>query len=158
MFDLIDQKGRPFSLRSTKGKVAVVMFIFTTCSATCPLLNAKLVSVQRDLGSEATNVIFFAAITVDPLHDTPATLKTYAEAYRADMSHFVFLTRSIRQIEDVSRRYAVFREAQPSGDVDHTFLTSLIDRSGTLRVQYLGTKFDTEEFLHDVRSPLEERP
>jgi len=157
MFDLIDQEGRPFSLRSTKGKVAVVTFIFTSCSATCPLLTAKLVGVQRDLGSEAPNVIF-SAITVDPLHDTPATLKTYAEAYGADTSHFVFLTGSIQKIEDVSRRYAVFRKAQPSGDVDHTFLTSLIDRSGTLRVQYLGTKFDTEEFLQDVRSLLEERP
>jgi len=156
-FTLIDQDGKSFSLRSTRGRVAVVTFIFTSCSSTCPLLTAKLVSVQRDLGSDSPNVIF-AAITVDPLHDTPATLKKYAEAYLADTSHFVFLTGSIEQIEDVSRRYAVFRKAAPGGDVEHTFLTSLVDRSGTLRVQYLGTRFDTGEFLQDVRSLLEERP
>ena len=51
--------------------MAVVTFIFTSCSSTCPLLTAKLVSVQRDLGSDAHNVIF-TAITVDPLHDNPA--------------------------------------------------------------------------------------
>jgi len=156
-FTLIDQDGKSFSLRSTRGRVAVVTFLFTSCSSTCPLLTAKLVSVQRNLGSEAPNVMF-TAITVDPLHDTPATLKKYAEAYLADTSHFVFLTGSIKQIEDVSRSYAVFRKAQPSGDIDHTFLTSLIDRSGTLRVQDLGTKFDTEEFIQDVRSLLKERP
>ena len=156
-FTLIDQDGKSFSLRNARGRVAVVTFIFTSCSSTCPLLTAKLVSVQRDLGNEAPNVMF-TAITVDPLHDTPATLKEYAEAYSADTSHFVFLTGSIKQIEDVSRSYAVFRKAQPGGDIDHTFLTSLIDRSGTLRVQYLGTRFDTEEFIQDVRSLLEERP
>ena len=156
-FTLIDQDGKTFSFGSTRGRVAVVTFIFTSCSSTCPLLTAKLVSVQRDLGSDAPNVIF-TAITVDPLNDTPATLKKYAEAYSADTSHFVFLTGSFEQIEDVSRRYAVFRKAAPGGDVEHTFLTSLVDRSGTLRVQYLGTRFDTGEFLQDVRSLLEERP
>lgn len=156
-FTLIDQNGKTFSLRNTRGRVAVVTFIFTSCSSTCPLLTAKLVSVQRDLGSDAPNVIF-TAITVDPLNDTPATLKKYAEAYSADTSHFVFLTGSLEQIEDVSRRYAVFRKAALDGDVEHTFLTSLIDRSGTLRVQYLGTRFDTEEFIQDVRSLLRERP
>jgi protein SCO1/2 len=156
-FTLIDQDGKSFSLRNARGRVAVVTFIFTSCSSTCPLLTAKLVSVQRDLGSDAPNVIF-TAITVDPLNDTPATLKKYAEAYSADTSHFVFLTGSFEQIEDVSRRYAVFRKAAPGGDVEHTFLTSLVDRSGTLRVQYLGTRFDTGEFLQDVRSLLEERP
>jgi protein SCO1/2 len=156
-FTLIDQDGKTFSLRNTRGRVAVVTFLFTSCSSTCPLLTAKLVSVQRDLGSDSPNVIF-AAITVDPLHDTPATLKKYAEAYLADTSHFVFLTGSIEQIEDVSRRYAVFRKAALDGDIEHTFLTSLIDRSGTLRVQYLGTRFDTGEFLQDVRSLLKERP
>jgi len=156
-FTLIDQNGKAFSLGNTQGRVAVVTFIFTTCSATCPLLTAKLVSVQRDLGSDAPNVIF-AAITVDPLNDTPAALKEYAEAYSADTSHFVFLTGSLEQIEDVSRRYTVFRNAALDGEVEHTFLTSLVDRSGTLRVQYLGTRFDTEEFIQDVRSLLEERP
>jgi len=156
-FTLIDQDGKTFSLRNARGRVAVVTFIFTSCSSTCPLLTAKLVKVQRDLGSDAHNVVF-TAITVDPLHDNPATLKEYANAFSADTSQFFFLTGSFEQIDDVSRRYAVFRKATPDGDVEHTFLTSLIDRSGTLRVQYLGTKFDTGEFLQDVRSLLEERP
>jgi protein SCO1/2 len=156
-FSLIDQDGKAFSLRSAQGRVAVVTFIFTSCSSTCPLLTAKLVSVQRDLGSDAPNVIF-TAITVDPLHDTPATLKKYAQAYSADTSSFLFLTGSFEQIDDVSRRYAVFRKAASDGEVEHTFLTSLVDRQGTLRVQYLGTRFDTGEFLQDLRSLLEERP
>lgn len=154
-FTLTDQDGKAFSLRDTHGRVAVVTFIFTSCSSTCPLLTAKLVGIQRKLGQDAANVLF-AAITVDPLSDTPATLKKYAQALAADTTRFAFLTGSLEQIEDVVRRYAVFRKVQPDGDVDHTFLTSLIDRGGTLRVQYLGTRFDPEEFTRDIRSLLKE--
>jgi protein SCO1/2 len=154
-FTLIDQDGRRFSLNDVRGRVAVVTFIFTTCSDTCPLLTAKLVGVQRKLGGEASKV-FFTAITVDPLNDTPATLKKYAQAHSADLANFAFLTGSFEQIEDVARRYAVFRKAQENGGVDHTFLTSLIDQGGTLRVQYLGTRFDPREFTRDIRSLLKE--
>jgi len=40
--------------------------------------------------------------------------------------------------------------------VDHTFLTSLIDRDGVLRVQYMGVRFDPDELLEDLRSLLRE--
>lgn len=155
-FRLTDQNGRSFSLADAKGKVTVVTFIFTTCSETCPLLTAKLVGIQRSLGTEKSKLLI-AAITVDPLQDTPAVLKKYAQAHSADPENFVFLTGSIPQIEDVSRRYAVFRKTLEKGSIDHTFLTSLVDRKGVLRVQYIGTRFDPEEFTEDIRSLLKEK-
>ena len=155
-FTLIDQDSRRFSLSDVRNKVAVVTFIFTTCSSTCPLLTAKLVGIQHKLGGEVSEV-FFSAITVDPLNDTPTALKKYALAHSADLARFAFLTGSLEQIEDVARRYAVFRKVQPAGEVDHTFLTSLIDRNGVLRVQYLGTRFDPEEFTRDIRSLIREQ-
>jgi protein SCO1/2 len=155
-FTLVDQDGRRFSLSDVRGRVAVVTFIFTTCSSTCPLLTAKLVGIQRKLGAQVAQV-YFTAITVDPLNDTPAALKKYARAHSADLASFAFLTGSFEQIEDVARRYAVFRKDQPAGEVDHTFLTSLIDRNGILRVQYLGTRFDPEEFTRDLRSLMREQ-
>ena len=56
----------------------------------------------------------------------------------------------------MARRYGVFIRKQPRGDVDHTFLTSLIDRQGTLRVQYLGVRYDPDEMLRDLRSLVSE--
>ncbi|MEQ1882522.1 MAG: SCO family protein [Burkholderiales bacterium] len=155
-FTLVNQDGNPFSLRDTRGKVAVVTFIFTSCSDTCPLLTAKLVGVQRKLKDDVPNVAF-AAITIDPLNDTPAMLRKYALAHSVDPTHFAFLTGSLGQIEDVARRYAVFRKTEASGNIEHTFLTSLIDRQGTLRVQYLGTRFDPDEFTRDLRALLKEK-
>ena len=42
------------------------------------------------------------------------------------------------------------------GQVDHTLLTTLIDRQGVMRVQYLGYRFDEEEFRHDLLDLLNE--
>jgi protein SCO1/2 len=156
-FTLTNQDGEPFSLRDTRGQVTVVTFIFTSCGDTCPLLTAKLVGIQRKLGADAPKVAF-VAITVDPLNDTPAVLKQYAQAHSADLAHFDFLAGSVTQIEDVARRYAVFQKKQPRGSVDHTFLTTVVDQTGTMRVQYLGVRFDPKEFLADLRSLLEESP
>ena len=154
-FTLIDQDGERFALRDLRGKVAVVTFIFTSCSDTCPLLTAKLVGLQRKLGPDEPEV-FFVAITVDPLNDSPAVLKKYAQAYSAPQERFAFLTGDFDHIRQVVRSYGVYFKQKAERDVDHTFLTSIVDRSGVLRVQYLGWRFDPEEFVADLRSVAHE--
>jgi protein SCO1/2 len=155
-FALTDQDNRPFSLRDLRGRVAVVTFLFTSCSDTCPVLTAKLVAIQRQLGADKERV-HFVGITVDPLNDTPATLKRYGLAHSADMARFSFLTGPFDRIEAVTKGYAVFFKKQTGGSVDHSFLTSIVDAQGTLRVQYLGWRFDPKEFLADVRALLAEK-
>ena len=154
-FTLTSQDGKRISLHEFRGRVTVVTFIFTTCSDTCPILTAKLVGIQRKLAPTHPKLIF-AAITVDPLNDTPAVLKKYSEAHSADPAYFVFLTGPYQEIEDVARRYAIYWKKNPAGGVEHTFLTSIIDASGTLRVQYLGSRFDPNEFMSDLQSLLVE--
>ena len=60
------------------------------------------------------------------------------------------------EIRAVARRYGVYYKKTPRGDVDHTFLTSVIDQRGILRVQYLGVRFDPDELLSDLQSLLKE--
>ena len=109
-----------------------------------------MVKVQQDLGSAFGKKIDFVSITVDPERDTPDVLREYAKNFDADLSGWAFLTGSRAAIRDVTRRYGVFVRKTASGDVDHTFLTSLIDANGSMRVQYLGVGFDPEEFRSDL--------
>ena len=155
-FTLTNQEGKPVALKQLRGKVVVTTFIFTGCGSTCPLLTAKLISIQRRLGADSGASVYFAAISVDPLADTPEVLKRYAHAYGADLGNWVFLTGDPAQISDVAHRYGVYYKRQVPDDIDHTFLTSIIDQGGTLRVQYMGVRFDPEEMLRDIRSLLRE--
>jgi protein SCO1/2 len=153
-FALISQDGAPVKLADYRGKVVAVTFIFTLCADTCPVLTPMMSFVQDQLGANFGEKIHFVSITVDPERDTPEVLKEYAQAFGANLSGWSFLTGTPDAIRDVTRRYGIFAAKTANGSIDHTFLTSIIDQRGILRVQYLGVRFDPEEFRRDLVSLL----
>ena len=155
-FTLTDQDGRRIALKALRGQVLAVTFIFASCADTCPLLTAKLAGIQDRLGAAFGPDVRFVSITVDPERDTPQVLKRYAQSHRADSAGWSFLTGTPAEIREVAARYGVVYKKTSRGDVDHTFLTSLIDRGGALRVQYMGVRFDPDELLRDLRSLSQE--
>jgi protein SCO1 len=155
-FALTSQDGAPVTLADFRGKVVAVTFIFTMCTATCPVLTPMMSFVQDQLGADFGAKIAFVSITVDPDRDTPDVLKEYAQAFGANLTGWSFLTGTPAAIRDVTRRYGVYTSKSDNGDGEHTFLTSIVDPRGTLRVQYLGVRFDPEEFRRDLLSLLKE--
>ena len=155
-FALTTADGGRLALADLRGKVAAVTFIYATCTDTCPLLTAKLAALGRLMGKDFGAKVAFVAITVDPERDTSDVLRSYAQAHGARGAGWAFLTGTPAEIKDVAQRYGVFARKTDRGDVDHTFLTSLVDRGGALRVQYMGVRFDPDEMLRDLRSLLRE--
>jgi protein SCO1 len=155
-FTLTSQDGAQLSLTDFRGKVVAVTFIYTLCTDTCPVLTPMMSFVQDRLGPDFGTKIAFVSITVDPERDTPTVLKEYAQAFGANLGGWAFLTGAPEAIREVTRHYGVFAAPATNGDVDHSFLTSIVDRGGVLRVQYLGARFDPEEFRHDLLSLVKE--
>jgi len=156
-FTLTKQDGNRLALKDLRGKVLAITFIYASCTDTCPLLTAKMVGIQDRLGPAFGEKIYFVSITVNPERDTPEVLERYAERYKAHSTGWAFLTGTQAEIRDVAKRYGIYYKKNLRGDVDHTFLTSLVDQNGTLRVQYMGVKFNPDEMLQDIRLLLRER-
>jgi len=155
-FTLMKQDGKPLALKDLRGKVLVITFIYASCTDTCPLLTAKMARIQDQLGPDFGGKVYFLSITVDSDRDTPQVLKRYAEAHKANPAGWAFLTGTSAEIRDIAKRYGIYYKKTARGDVDHTFLTSLVDQSGMLRVQYIGVKFDPGEMLRDLQSLVRE--
>ena len=153
-FALTSQDGRLVALKDLRGKVVAISFIFASCSSTCPLLMVKLVQVQDELGAAFGPRVAFVSITVDPENDSPDVLRQYALSFGANLAGWSFLTGDPSAVRGVIRRYGVFASKLADGNIDHTNLTSLVDPLGNLRVQYLGVRFDPEEFRRDLLSLL----
>jgi protein SCO1/2 len=149
-FALTSQDGAAVTLADFRGKVVAVTFIYTWCPDVCPMLTDKMARVQDALGPDFGTKVAFVSITVDPERDTPAVLKEYAEALDADLAGWMFLTGTKAAIRDVARRYGVAVREAADGQVEHTLLTTLIDQQVVMRVQYIGYRFDEEEFRHDL--------
>ncbi len=155
-FTLTTQSGERLSLTDLRGKVLAVTFIYATCKDTCPILTAKMATLQRQLGADFGPRVRFVSITVDPEVDTPQVLHRYAEAHGADERGWSFLTGTPEEIRSVVRAYGGFARKGPRGDVDHIYITSLVDRGGSVRVQYLGYRFDPDEMFRDLTALLRE--
>ena len=155
-FALRTADGGQLALADLRGKVVAITFIYATCTDTCPLLTAKLAALSKRMGKDFGAKVAFVAITVDPERDTADVLRSYAQAHGARGAGWAFLTGTPAEIKDVTQRYGVFARKTERGDVDHTFLTSVIDGYGVLRVQYQGVRFDPGEFLRDLRSLFSE--
>ena len=155
-FTLTAQDGRRVSLADCRGKVVAVTFIYTSCVDACPLLTAKMAGLQKRLGPHFGPKVFFVSITVDPERDTPAVLRRYAEGHGVNPAGWAFLTGSPEEIREVARGYGIYYRKQAGGDVDHSFLTSVVDQQGILRVQYAGIRFDPDELLRDIQALVQE--
>jgi protein SCO1/2 len=151
-FTLTSQDGAAVTLGWLRGKVVALSFIYTGCPDICPMLTQKMVDVQDALGADFGTKIAFVSITLDPERDTPEVLKDYAQFWGAKPQGWSFLTGSLEAVRDVTRRYGVFFAKKEDGSVEHSQLTTLIDAEGQMRVQYLGARFDPEEFRHDLMS------
>lgn len=89
-----DQDGNVVSSETTKDRIVVADFFFTTCKSICPIMTTRLSGLQVNipLHDKAYKDVLFLSYTVDPEHDTQAVLKEYAREHKADTARWKFLT------------------------------------------------------------------
>lgn len=80
---VVDQNGKSYRFWDDvlKDQLVVINFMFTGCSQICPLTTARLSEVRAELG-EAAGAVRFVSISVDPLNDTPAAMRKFADGFR----------------------------------------------------------------------------
>ncbi|NOU01306.1 MAG: SCO family protein [Gallionella sp.] len=118
---LTDLSGAEVALQNlVSGDSPVILnFIFTTCTAICPVMSATFQQVQEQLGPDHRNVLL-VSISIDPEHDTPAKLKEYASRYKVGYQ-WKMLTGSLENSIQVEKAFGVF-----NGDkMNHTPVTFL---------------------------------
>ena len=164
-FALIERSGRRVTRDSLRGSIWVVDFIYTKCTESCPIQSLELAQLQREFTGASD--LRLVSITVDPAHDTPEVLRTYAERYGAS-DRWWFLTGEKREIYCLARegfRLGVVdpRSAEPpdcrrvswlapaaawashgsQGLVMHSARVALVDRRGQIRAYHVATDQDS---------------
>jgi protein SCO1/2 len=147
---LVDQRGNVFPLASLKGKLVLIDFIYTSCRSTCPLLTAKMVQVARELGPALGADVRIVSITLDPEHDGPANLATYAKSHGAADSGWIFLTGKPSEIDRVLAQYKLRRMRENDGSVMHSVSAFLLGPDGHQLRQYNALDVDAKAVAADV--------
>jgi protein SCO1/2 len=139
-FALTDENDHPYSSANLKGRIWLADLIFTHCAGSCPLLTARLASVEKSL-VKAQNVQLIS-FTVDPDHDTPRALLAYAKNYGVDTSQWAFLTGPRASIFKIARDGFHLAVDSVGGDstspIIHSERIVLIDAKGHIRGYFDG--------------------
>lgn len=141
-FTLTDTNGRSVTEASLKGRPHAIFFGFTRCPEVCPTTLSSLTRLHEALGKDAQRLqIVF--VSVDPGHDTPASLGTYLAAFPVPVTG---LTGTPAQLAQIQKGYGVYVKKVPleGGDytIDHTATVYLMDARGQF-VTTLG--YDDDE-------------
>ena len=137
-FSLIDQSGHAFTRSDLEGKIVVVNFVFTSCAAVCPYVNAQMEEIQK-LTATQPNVKLLS-LSMDPVDDTAPVLARYGQTFGEDANRWSFLTGDEAEMHrlvgasflppDTTGEFAYM-----PGNFAHTQRIALVDAKGRL-VEY----------------------
>ncbi|HWZ64210.1 MAG TPA: SCO family protein [Steroidobacteraceae bacterium] len=146
-FQLLDDRGRPYTTADLTSAPTLVYFGFTHCPDVCPTTLVKLAQIERQAALPGLRVVL---VSVDPQRDTPPLLSRYVHAFDPSFSG---LTGSPQEIARVARDFgvAVNRVDLPGGDytMDHSAIVFLVARAGVVAI--FTPPYDPPAFAADLR-------
>ena len=128
-FTLTDQNGKPFSSDQLKGHVYAMSLFFTECKGVCPMITGQMQHLLKSMADPRVKIV---SISVDPVHDTPAALRPYAERVGAENGRWTLLTGTVDECYGAAHGYKL-AVTNPS---DHSPNILLVDEKGQVRGIY----------------------
>jgi protein SCO1/2 len=145
---LTDPAGRRLRLASDVigGRIAVVNFVYTTCTTVCPVSSATLAQVQERLGAALGRDVVLVSITVDPVRDTPVRLSETAARFGA-RAGWTWLTGAKGEVDSVLKGFGAYT---PNFE-DHPAMVLVGDARGGTWTRFFGFP-SVERLLQRVES------
>jgi protein SCO1/2 len=143
-FDLRDQNGRRVSMAEFRGKPVIATFLYSHCKDTCPVEARLINQAVLKLGKPRATVVAF---TVDPAHDTPASVHAFLRKEQITVP-FHWVLGKWNQLKPIWKGYAVTPQLD---DAEHMARIVLIDKHGVQRVGYPMDQTTPDRIAHDMR-------
>jgi cytochrome oxidase Cu insertion factor (SCO1/SenC/PrrC family) len=133
-FRLTDQHGHTMTLASLRGRIVVLEFMDPHCTDICPIVSQEFVDAYRQLGAQASKVVF-AAINVNQYHATVQDMAAYSAAHQLNIiPDWHFYTGPVPALRTAWRDYNIQVQApNPNADIIHTSVLYFIDARGAER-------------------------
>ncbi|MCC9064939.1 MULTISPECIES: SCO family protein [Flavobacterium] len=150
-----NQNGQNLEMKDLKGKVLVMVMIYTSCKAACPRLVADMRNIESRLSENIKPDVKFLLVSIDPEVDTPARLKEFAIANKMDGEQWEFL----RSTEENTREFAAvlavnYKKIAPL-DFSHSNIISVFNAEGELTFQQEGLGVNSEATIKKITEEAE---
>lgn len=148
------QNGNEMEMTELKGKVLVMVMIYSQCKAACPRLVADMRNLEKQFPAEDLDKLRFILVSIDPEYDTPERMKSFAKENAMEADHWLFLRGS----EEMTREFAAvlavnYKRISPI-DFTHSNIISVFDEEGVLVHQREGLGVDNGKTVVAIRQEL----
>jgi protein SCO1 len=153
-FSLQGSDGQELRIGRFRGKVVLLAFGYSSCTAVCPVTLATFAAARRKLGAAAADVQVIY-VTVDPQRDVPGRLRRFLGTFDAT---FIGGTGTEAQLAAVREAYGVSAKKIPyeeSYTYAHSSFTYLIDRRGRIRA-LMPYGHSPDDYVNDLTILLKE--
>lgn len=135
-----NQLGQHVSLHDIKGKIIVMDFFFTRCPTFCPGMARAMKKLQDSFNKKDTSFVQFISVSVDPIHDSVAQLRKFADKHKVNPDNWWLVTGDKKEIYDFALQEIKASIADTKVDTGfiHTYLFFVLDREKIIRGWYDG--------------------
>ncbi len=144
------EEGKEIELKDLKGKVLVMVMIYTTCKAACPRLVADMQNIAKKIPADKTKGIQYVLVSIDPTNDTPKRLKAFAIENFMDGEEWTFLQGDENSVREFANVLSVkYKEIAPM-DFSHSNIISVFNQEGVLVHQQEGLGVNNKEIIESI--------
>ncbi|HEU4789299.1 MAG TPA: SCO family protein [Flavobacterium sp.] len=145
-----NQNGQNIEMKDLRGKVLVMVMIYTSCKAACPRLVADMRNIESRLPENIKENVELILVSIDPEVDTPKRLKEFAIANKMDGEQWEFL----RSTEENTREFAAvlavnYKKIAPL-EFSHSNIISVFNAEGELAYQQEGLGVNSDETIKKI--------
>lgn len=139
-----NQDGKDIELKELRGKVLVMVMIYTSCKSACPRLVADMRHIEELIPKEHKDKVNLVLVSIDPTVDTPERLKEFSIENKMTGNQWTFLRSNEENTREFAAVLAVnYKKISPI-DFSHSNIISIFNAEGEMTYQQegLGTGYD----------------
>jgi protein SCO1 len=162
-FVVLDQFGKPLSLRSFRGKALLVTFIYTRCPYAdfCPKVSSNFAEMYRAIVKQPAlaSRVRLLSISFDSKNDTPSVLRAYAASFRnvsgveRPFGVWDFATARPKELPAMAKFFGLYYRPQ-QGQIIHSMSTSLISPDGKVVEWFHDNDWQPATLLADAAKAI----
>jgi len=150
-----NQNSENIEMKDLKGKVLVMVMIYTSCKSACPRLVADMRNIESRLPENIKKNVKLVLISIDPKVDTPERLKAFSIENKMDGLQWEFL----RSTEENTREFAAvlavnYKKVSPL-EFSHSNIISVFNANGELVFQQEGLGVNSDETIKKINEEAE---
>ncbi len=145
-----NQDGETIQMEDLKGKVLVMVMIYTSCKSACPRLVADMRNIESRLPDNNKDNVQLVLVSIDPEVDTPERLKSFSIENKMEGDQWIFLRSTEENTREFSAVLAVnYKKISPM-DFSHSNIISVFNSEGELAYQQEGLGVSSDEIVQKI--------